>query len=288
MWGGLVVSLLLAGVVWSATENRAAAIFAAQQASESLKESEAKYQAILDNTSAIVYMKDATGRYMLVNRRWNVLFKKTREEAIGKTDNELFPPECAKEFRENDRRVMAAGQPIEVEEPVPHDDGMHTYNSNKFSLYDRNGWAYAVGGVSTDVTALKQAEAAAESANRAKSAFVANMSHEIRTPMNGIIGMTRIAAGYAAYVRSARILDDGQRIGRRAAEPDQRRAGFLQGRGRQARSGSHPLRTGRSAGRRREVAGPAGRQKRPGTGLADGARRAARGALAIRPGCGKL
>lgn len=30
----------------------------------------------------------------------------------------------------------------------------------------------------------------AESANRAKSAFVANMSHELRTPMNGIIGLT--------------------------------------------------------------------------------------------------
>ena len=167
-------------------------MLATVKANESLKESEAKYQAILDNTSAIVYMKDATGRYMLVNRRWNVLFKKTREEAIGKTDHELFPPECAVEFRENDRRVLAAGQPIEVEEPVPHDDGMHIYNSNKFSLYDRNGWAYAVGGVSTDVTALKKAEAAAESANRAKSAFVANMSHEIRTPMNGIIGMTEL------------------------------------------------------------------------------------------------
>ncbi len=192
LWGGLVVSLLLAGVVWSATENRAAAIFAAEKASESLKETEAKFQAILDNTSAIVYMKDATGRYMLVNRRFELLFKKTREEAVGKTDHELFPPECAVEFRENDRRVLAAGQPIEVEEPVPHDDGMHTYNSNKFSLYDRNGWAYAVGGVSTDVTALKKAEAAAESANRAKSAFVANMSHEIRTPMNGIIGMTEL------------------------------------------------------------------------------------------------
>ena len=32
--------------------------------------------------------------------------------------------------------------------------------------------------------------AAAEAANRAKSAFLANMSHEIRTPMNGVIGMT--------------------------------------------------------------------------------------------------
>ncbi|MFN0055963.1 MAG: response regulator [Planctomycetales bacterium] len=37
---------------------------------------------------------------------------------------------------------------------------------------------------------LQRAIAAAEAANRAKSAFLASMSHEIRTPMNAIIGMT--------------------------------------------------------------------------------------------------
>ena len=40
--------------------------------------------------------------------------------------------------------------------------------------------------------ALRQAEAAAVSANRAKSEFLANMSHELRTPLNAILGFTQL------------------------------------------------------------------------------------------------
>lgn len=43
-----------------------------------------------------------------------------------------------------------------------------------------------------DVTALKEAQHAAESANKAKSEFLSSMSHELRTPLNAILGFGQL------------------------------------------------------------------------------------------------
>jgi len=42
------------------------------------------------------------------------------------------------------------------------------------------------------VSVLEETNAAVESANRAKSAFLTTMSHELRTPLNGILGMAQM------------------------------------------------------------------------------------------------
>lgn len=125
---------------------------------KALKESEARLQAILDNASAVIYLKDAKGRYLLVNRQWEELFNFAKERVVGKSEYEFFPKDVADEFQTNDKKVLEAGFPLHLEETVPLHDGIHTYISVKFPMYDSNGILCNVCGISTDITERKRAE----------------------------------------------------------------------------------------------------------------------------------
>lgn len=113
---------------------------------------EQRERAILDNTSAVIYVKDSAGRYQFVNREFSRLFHVSQEEVSGKTDFDLFPERMAEEFHRNDRLVLESGSPISIEEIAPHPDGPHNYLSIKFPLFDADGETVSVAGISTDIS----------------------------------------------------------------------------------------------------------------------------------------
>jgi PAS domain S-box-containing protein len=176
------------------------------RAETALRESEQRLQAIISHSNAAIFMKDMQGRYLLMNRECERLFKITQDWIFGKTDYDLFPQDIADALRENDRQVLASGAALTLEEKVPLEDGIHTYVAVKFPLLDQAGVPYAICGISTDISdrarlqgerdrLLIEAEAAreeAEAANRSKDEFVAVVAHELRSPLNAISGWAKL------------------------------------------------------------------------------------------------
>ena len=115
-------------------------------------------KAVIDNSAAVIYVKNAGGRYLMVNRQFETLFGVDRSSMAGKTDFDLFAHVDAERFRRVDEHVLATARLVEVEEFVPLGDRVHTYISAKSPLLGADGVPFAVCSISTDISERKQAE----------------------------------------------------------------------------------------------------------------------------------
>ncbi len=136
-----------------------------RRAAEALHESEERFQAFMNNSPAIAWMKDVKGRYVYLSEAYERRFGVRLEDWRGKTDLELWPQEVANEFRKNDLEVLSTGRPLEVVEESPSPDGRRCCWWNfKFPFDDASGRKF-VGGIGVDITQRKQMETMLQQAN---------------------------------------------------------------------------------------------------------------------------
>jgi PAS domain S-box-containing protein len=198
-----------------------------KRSEEALRASEQRLLAIVDNTTAVIFIKDLELRYLLVNREYERLFDVRRDQIRGKTDFDIHPHEVAETLRANDRKVIEAGRPTQFEEVVPSDGSARHYVVVKFLLRDQVNEPYAVCGIGTDITALKQAQEALRS-TEAELAHItrvmtmgeitSSIAHEVNQPLGAIVNygnaclrllttgsanLTEIATALSAIVKDA-------------------------------------------------------------------------------------
>ncbi|WP_437522035.1 AAA family ATPase [Sorangium sp. So ce726] len=131
-----------------------------RRAEQALKANQATLQAIVDNSAAAIFLKDREGRYLLANRHAGNVAGVPSHELLGKTDAELYRGVDVGILRDNDRRVLDAGEPLEFEEEVMMKEGEpRTYLSLKFPLGE-SVMPGVVCGICTDITERKRAELA--------------------------------------------------------------------------------------------------------------------------------
>ena len=158
--------------------------------------------ALLEAIPLPIYLKDAEGHYLRMNKAFGKFFSINEDEYLGKTAFDLMNVENAEEHRKQDIALLRDRNSKTFESLLHLPDRQVYALYSKAALSKPDGSLIGLVGTIADISnqksaerALLQAKETAESANRSKSEFLANMSHEIRTPMNGIIGMTDLVLG---------------------------------------------------------------------------------------------
>lgn len=163
---------------------------------QDLLRANAQLEALLDNTTAVIYLVDRDARLLRINRRWETLFEMSNDACAGRSLYEFFPAETANLFVANNRRVLAARHAMEFEEETTVDGEKRKYLSVKVPIFDESGEPHAVCGISTDITERHAAEQRElkflQEANARKERFVAALAHELRTPISAIIAAAEV------------------------------------------------------------------------------------------------
>jgi rsbT co-antagonist protein RsbR len=148
-----------------------------------LRESQRLINGIVNSSPAVIFVKSPDNRLLLVNRLYAAIMQREVDDLIGKTEDELFPPELVAAWRESDRRIFATGQPVQFENVFVFNGEPHDYLTTQFPLYDDQGTPYAMCGISTDITALKRSEREREALHNQMIAAQQAMVRELSTPL---------------------------------------------------------------------------------------------------------
>ena len=172
-------------------------------------------RSVIENIPDPIFVKDAHGVYLLDNAaHCRTLGAASREEVIGRTSSDFFPPAEAAEFKKDDDRVVASGKPmVNHEESMPDVEGRRRWMlTTKAPVFNpETGAVERLVCIRRDITQMKEAEEKLKGANAELLLALSNLrkaSDELRAIQLQLIeaekmkSIGRLAAGVAHEVKN--------------------------------------------------------------------------------------
>lgn len=125
------------------------------------------FQSYLANTLDLIFIKDTDLNYISASQAFaNMVGHQTANELAGKSDFDIFEPDLAKRYTQDDLKLLESGLPMKDQiEPIPDQNGRKSYSStSKYPIRNPEGKVIGIYGVGRDVTA--QVQLAEERENR--------------------------------------------------------------------------------------------------------------------------
>lgn len=129
-----------------------------QEELQGRRESESRFTALAENLPGLAFLRDLGGRYVWVSNAWAREIGVPRENVLGRTPRDLFPPPVAEDFLALDARVVAEGRALQEEIGIPGPSGYRDWLETSFPVPGPDGKPALVGGISVEITHWKRAE----------------------------------------------------------------------------------------------------------------------------------
>ncbi len=151
---------------------------------------------VLDSTADPIHVKDAEGRYVLINRRAEELVGVASTHVQGRTVHDIVAANIAERSQQDDLAVMRSGEPNDSEWQIPMDGKPRIFDVRKAPWRDGDGRILGVVTVGRDVTDRREAEQRAFAAERqrAMGLLAAGVAHDLRNLLQIALGRVELGA----------------------------------------------------------------------------------------------
>jgi sigma-B regulation protein RsbU (phosphoserine phosphatase) len=156
------------------------------EAEEALRRDRDLLQAVIQSTTDAVFVKDLSGRYVLLNPAAAKAFGRPAHEILGRTDAELLGAEAAAATVAHDHAVWVSGQTATYEDADGGPGFGSVWQSIKGVLRHPDGAVYGLFGISRDITTRRRQEEEREQEGRFRERFIGVLGHDLGNPLAAI------------------------------------------------------------------------------------------------------